>query len=160
MINNERISIYTARLDNRDVIIEKCLNVEKVKLKAEIMDKLMMVNSRNRPHITNYIGFARLEDADTHQSGPAFGSSSSSSAAAVYFAPNAIVTEAAPFGSLDEHITNGLSQKQVLDERQIVEVLQQVAKGMATMHANGMIHRFFAYVISWYINLTYFQLII
>lgn len=97
----------------------------------------------NRNHITNYFGCTKLENANNQQDG--HGSASSSSAAASncdsLSSVNAIVTERAPRGSLDLHISDGMMHNRVLHGKQIVEVLRQVAHGMITVHENGIIHR-------------------
>lgn len=110
---------------------------QNVALHAEIMNKLM---KDQLPHITNYFGYTTLHYEALKQIGQV--SAASLSPSATLLISNAVLTEQAPFGSWDQYLTDdAISSNRALSEKHIVEILKQVAHGMVSVHANGIIHR-------------------
>lgn len=129
------IRTYTVKFNDRDVLVVKYSSVRNSKfLVPEIMNKLM---SGNHNHITSYLGCTKLDDGASQQGRQASAAANTDTSSS----PNAVVIEQAPLGSLEQVLSHGMSQEKILSKKQIVEVLCQVAEGLAVVHANGIIYR-------------------
>ena len=109
--------VYRATLSNQLVAVQRIRDMSFTEVEAQKFVRLGC-----HPHLLRFIGRTIVGNTTNAQ-------------------PNALVTELAPLGDLQSYITRMSDRNEVLPEIQAVTILEQIADGMAMVHAAGIIHR-------------------
>jgi Eph receptor A1 len=109
--------VYRATLSNQSVAVQRIRDMSFTEAEAQKFVRLGC-----HPHLLRFLGRTIVGNTTNAQ-------------------PNALVTELAPLGDLQSFITTMSDRNEALSDIQAVTILEQVADGMAMVHAAGIIHR-------------------